>query len=116
MNQKTFEGMPTRPDPVFTDVIDRVTERIARELDSEPANGLIVSREEAENEIAFWLMVAVGNIAGNVEDSHRKRCEWAVKHILSISRYGVGNFEITEYFVRVVDEELEKLRTKTNAC
>ena len=104
MVQKTFAGMPKRPHPVFEDVIDEVAAFIAREM--EVGECLNVSEESARREIA-QVLTEVAAIELSIR-SIRNRASIAVRYIQCIAHGHVGHYEITEYFIRVIEDELSK--------
>ena len=101
MIQKTFSCMPKRPHPVFEDVIDQVADRIASEMDE--GDCLYVSENLARQDIAQCLTVA-----NDVKTTPHCKASMAVKCIYSIDHSLFGHYEITEYFIRIIKEELNK--------
>ena len=101
MIQKTFSCMPKRPHPVFEDVIDQVADRIASEMDEDDC--LYVSENLARQDIAQCLTVA-----NAVKTTLHDRASMSVRYIHSIDHGPVGHYEITEYFIRIIKEELNK--------
>lgn len=110
MNQLKFDDMPERPAPVISDVINEVADRIAEELDGEPANGLLISREGSAQNLAESLMRACERYK-DMEHSQLK-----IENVSKVAanleqclvRDGVGHYEISEYIAKVIREELAK--------